>query len=474
MAYQTINPYTNELVKEYPFATDDEIEEALSKTYALYKKWRNDPVSTRTPVLHKLAQILRDEKDHFAKIMTVDMGKLYVESQGEVLLCADIAEYYADHAEEFLRPRQIASIAGDAQLENHPLGVLLAVEPWNFPFYQIMRIFAPNFAIGDPIILKHAAITPGSALAFEDAVRRAGAPDGSLVNLFLNYDQVSDVIADKRLQGVALTGSERGGTSVASEAGKNLKKSTMELGGIDAFIVAHDADMDAVNDIAPRARLYNAGQVCTSSKRFIVTENHYDEFLAELKKSFAAVKLGDPMDPNTTLAPMNSKKAKEKLQKQVDDAVAGGATLAFEHDPVDSDGQFFLPTILTDIKKDNPMYGKEMFGPVAQVYKVKDDDEAVELANDADYGLGGIVFAGTAEHGAELASRIETGQVYVNTFFSSLPELEFGGVKNSGYGRELGQTGLTSFVNQELVVKRDKPNTNEFGGLVLPFHLHEN
>ncbi|MDP0530197.1 aldehyde dehydrogenase family protein, partial [Lacticaseibacillus paracasei] len=215
--------------------------------------------------------------------------------------------------------------------------------------------------------------------------------------------------------------SERGGVAVAEEAGKHLKKTTMELGGVDAFIVAHDANMDDVKAIAPRARLYNAGQVCTSSKRFIVTANHYDEFLESLKAAFASVKMGDPMDPKTTLAPMNSRKAKEKLQKQVDEALTNGATAYYVHEPIDSDGQFFMPTILTDITKDNPAYGKEMFGPVAQVYKVADDDEAVALANDADYGLGGIVFAGSAEAGAELASRIETGMVFVNTFFSSLP-----------------------------------------------------
>ena len=473
MAYQTINPYTNELVKTYDEATPEYIEASLAQAQSLYKKWRNDPVSSRTPVLRKLAQLFRDETDSLAKVLTIDMGKLFGEAQGEVLLCAQIADYYADHAEELLAPRKIDSIAGEAQLENHPLGVLMAVEPWNFPYYQMMRIFAPNFAVGDPIVYKHAAITPASALAFEDAVKRAGAPAGSLTNLFLSYDQVGDVIADSRVQGVALTGSERGGVAVAEAAGKYLKKSTMELGGVDAFIVAHDADMKQVNAIAPRARLYNAGQVCTSSKRFIVTENHYDEFLAELKKSFAAAKLGDPMDPSTTLAPMNSKKAKEKLQVQVDEALKGGATAYFVHDAVDSDGQFFLPTILTDIDKSNPAFGKEMFGPVAQVYKVKDDDEAIELANDADLGLGGIVFAGSAEYGAQLASRMETGQVFVNTFFSSLPELEFGGVKKSGYGRELGHNGILSFVNQELVVKREEPNTNEFGGLVAAAHFNE-
>ncbi|KRO04580.1 MULTISPECIES: NAD-dependent succinate-semialdehyde dehydrogenase [Levilactobacillus] len=467
MAYQTTNPYTNEVVKTYEDATPEYVEESLAKAQKLYLKWRNDPVSSRIPVLHKLAQIFRDETDSLAKVLTVDMGKLIGEAKGEVILCAMIADYYADHAEELLKPRAIESIAGEAQLENHPLGVMMAVEPWNFPYYQMMRIFAPNFAVGDPIVYKHAAITPASALAFEDAVRRAGAPEGALTNLFLSYDQVSDVVADKRVQGVALTGSERGGVAVAKVAGEHLKKTTMELGGVDAFIVAHDANMTDVKNIAPRARLYNAGQVCTSSKRFIVTENNYDEFLASLKAAFSSVKMGDPMDPSTTLAPMNSKRAKEKLQAQVDEAIAGGATAYYVHEPIDDDGQFFMPTILTNITKDNPAYGKEMFGPVAQVYKVKDDDAAIALANDADYGLGGIVFAGSAEYGAELASRIETGMVFVNTFFSSLPELEFGGVKKSGFGRELGQSGIFSFVNQELVVKRDHPNEDETGGLVL-------
>lgn len=468
MAYQTINPYTNETIHTYENATNTDVEQALTNAQARYKQWRNDPVSSRTAVLQKLADHFRDQVDELATVLTTDMGKLFTEAKGEVLLCADIAEYYAKNAERLLAPRQIESIAGEAQLENHPLGVLLAVEPWNFPYYQMMRIFAPNYAVGDPIVYKHAANTPGAALAFEKAVIEAGAPADSLKNLFLSYDQVTDVIADKRVVGVALTGSERGGRSVAEAAGKNLKKNTMELGGADAFIVASDADMAQVNAIAPRARLYNCGQVCTSSKRFIVTENHYDEFLASLKQAFGNAKLGDPMDPQTTLAPMSSARAKEKLQQQVDAAIAAGATLYFRHDPVDSTGQFFLPTILTDITKDNPAYYQEFFGPVAMVYKVKNDQEAIELANDSDLGLGGIVFAGNKERGAEIASQIETGMVFVNTFFSTLPELEFGGVKLSGYGREMGESGILSFANQELVVKRDAPNDNEFGGLVAP------
>ena len=338
------------------------------------------------------------------------------------------------------------------------------VEPWNFPYYQIMRVFAPNFIVGNPMILKHAANTPGSAVAFEQLVKEAGAPEGSLINLFLNYDQVGTVIADPRVQGVALTGSERGGRAVAAAAGENLKKSTMELGGMDSFIVLPDANMDEVMKVTRQVRLYNAGQVCTSSKRFIVAENLYDEFLKRLGQEFASVKPGDPLDDATTLAPMSSAKAKHKLQQQVDEAIENGANLYQGNQPIDLPGQFFEPTILTDIKPDNPAYSTEMFGPVAQVYKVATEQEAIDLANDSQFGLGGIVFAGSKEHGAKVASQVETGMEFVNTFMYTLPELPFGGVKKSGYGREMSTLGLEAFVNEELIVAKDHPELDNLAG----------
>lgn len=317
------------------------------------------------------------------------------------------------------------------------------------------------------MILKHASNTPTSAQMFADVVAEAGAPKGSLTNLFLSYDQVTEAIDDPRVQGVALTGSERGGTAVASAAGKALKKNTMELGGMDPFVVLGDANMDDVNDIAWRARIYNDGQVCTSSKRFIVMDNVYDEFVENLKKKFAALKPGDPMDPKTTLAPMNTERAKNKLQKQLDGAIAAGAKVVYGNEPIDLPGQFFKPTILTDVTKDNPAYSEEMFGPIAVVYKVHSEQEAIDLANDNPYGLGGIVFAGDADHGAEVASQIETGMVFVNNFMSTLPEIPFGGVKLSGYGREMSHIGQMAFVNEQLIVKADKPNMNNLaGGLV--------
>lgn len=452
MAYKTINPYTNEVEKEFPNATDEELEAVLAKAHQLYLDWRNDSESLedRKAILHRVADILRERRTEYATIMSHDMGKLIGEAEGEVDLCADICDYYADKANEFLKPRTLETDAGKAYYIKQSTGVLVAVEPWNFPFYQIARVFAPNFIIGNPMILKDASNCPASAQAFADAVLEAGAPEGSLNNMFISYDQVAKAIADKRVSGVCLTGSERGGMSVAAEAGKNLKKTTMELGGNDAFIILDDADWDLVKEVAPQARLYNAGQVCTSSKRFIVMADKYDEFLEVLKDAFSAVRMGDPTDRTTTLAPLNSKSAKEKLEKQVELAVENGAKVYYGNEKVDLPGQFFMPTILTDITPDNPIFNQEMFGPVASVYKVNSEEEAIALANNSSYGLGNTVF-GEPEHAARVAAKIETGMSWINSGWASLPELPFGGVKNSGYGRELSELGFNAFVNEHLV-----------------------
>lgn len=452
MAYKTINPYTNEVEKEFPNATDEELEAVLAKAHQLYLDWRNDSESLedRKAILHRVADILRERRTEYATIMSHDMGKLIGEAEGEVDLCADICDYYADKADEFLKPRTLETDAGKAYYIKQSTGVLVAVEPWNFPFYQIARVFAPNFIIGNPMILKDASNCPASAQAFADAVLEAGAPEGSLNNMFISYDQVAKAIADKRVSGVCLTGSERGGMSVAAEAGKSLKKTTMELGGNDAFIILDDADWDLVKEVAPQARLYNAGQVCTSSKRFIVMVDKYDEFLDVLKDAFSAVRMGDPTDRTTTLAPLNSKSAKEKLEKQVELAVENGAKVYYGNEKVDLPGQFFMPTILTDITPDNPIFDQEMFGPVASVYKVNSEEEAIALANNSSYGLGNTVF-GEPEHAARVAAKIETGMSWINSGWASLPELPFGGVKNSGYGRELSELGFNAFVNEHLV-----------------------
>lgn len=452
MAYKTINPYTNEVEHEYSQATNDEIEKTLTAAHALYLKWRDgSELVERKRVITRLGELLRSKKHEMAEIMTRDMGKLIGESEGEVELCASFCDYYVQRADQFLAPTPIYTASGNAYVLHQATGVLMAVEPWNFPFYQIARVFIPNFLAGNPMILKDASNCPTSAQAFADLVKEAGAPEGSLTNMFIDYDQVGAIIADKRVQGVCLTGSERGGQAVATEAAKNLKKSTMELGGNDAFIVLPDADMDKLAAIIPAARLYNAGQVCTSSKRFIVPDNLYDEFLKRATEIFSNVKMGDPMDPATTLAPMNSEKAKNKLQKQVDLAVENGAKVVYGNQPVNLAGQFFMPTILTDISRDNPIFDQEMFGPVMSVYKYHDVQEAIDLANDSSYGLGNTVFGKNVSEARKVAAQIDTGMSWINSGWASLPELPFGGVKHSGYGRELAEQGFKSFVNDHLV-----------------------
>lgn len=451
MAYKTTYPFTGEVLKEYDNATEADLEEALETGHQLYKTWRDSPVADRAQALQKIADLMKERKDDLAKAMTYDMGKLLTEAQGEVDLCISIVEYYAKNGEKFMESVPVESPSGRAYYAKQSTGVIVAVEPWNFPLYQVVRVFAPNFIVGNPMILKHASICPTSAQMFADLTVDAGAPKGALTNLFVSYDLVTKAIHDPRVAGVCLTGSERGGASVAKEAGDALKKSTLELGGNDAFIVLDDADFEEVKKVSPGARLYNAGQVCTSSKRFIVMADKYDEFVENLKDAFSKAKIGDPMDPETVVAPLSSKSAQEKLQKQVDSAIAGGATLVHGNEPINGEGFFFQPTILTDITKDNPIYNQELFGPVASVYKVNSEQEAIDLANDSSYGLGNTIFSSNREHAQKVAEKIETGMSFINSGWTSLPELPFGGVKNSGYGRELSELGLDAFVNQHLV-----------------------
>lgn len=452
MAYKTIYPFTNEVLKEYENTTDAQLEEVLETAHLLYKKWRkDDQLETRKAQLHEVAAILRRDRDKYAEILTKDMGKLFTEAQGEIELCADIADYYADNADKFLEPTPLETDTGDAYYIKQSTGVVLAVEPWNFPYYQIMRVFAPNFIVGNPMVLKHASICPWSAQSFEELVNEAGAEKGSFTNLFVSYGQVSQIIADKRVVGVCLTGSERGGASIAEEAGKNLKKTTLELGGDDAFIILDDADWDELENVLFFSRLYNAGQVCTSSKRFIVLEKDYDRFKELLTKVFKTAKWGDPMDPETTLAPLSSAQAKEDVLAQIKLALDNGAELVYGGEAIDHPGNFVMPTIIAGLTKDNPIYYQEIFGPVGEIYKVASEEEAIEVANDSNYGLGGTIFSSNKEHREAVAAKIETGMSFINSGWASLPELPFGGIKNSGYGRELSELGFTAFVNEHLI-----------------------
>ncbi len=452
MAYQSINPFTNQKLKEYPPHTDEHIQNALDQAEQILKSDWPQQIDHRIEVLRKVAQKLREQKTELAKLMTLDMGKLIKQSEGEIESCAKIAEYFADHAKEFLAPVSYETELGEAWVEHHPLGIVMAVEPWNFPFYQLMRVFAPNCAIGNPVLAKHAGIVPQCAEAFEKLVLEAGAPRGVWINLFISSDQVQEIIADPRVQGVALTGSEGAGSAVAEQAGKYIKKSTLELGGNDVFIVLEDADLEKAIKIGCQARVNNSGQVCTAAKRFILHEKIADEFKAGMLKAFQELKIGDPLDPETTLAPLSSADALEKLTKQVDKAVAHGATVLTGGKPIEHAGNFYEPTILENISRDNPAWYEEFFGPVAQIYVAKDEDEIVSIANDSHYGLGGVIHSQDIERAKKLASRVETGMIWINWFTDTAPELPFGGIKNSGYGHELSIDGFREFTQKRLVV----------------------
>lgn len=453
MAYRTLNPFTEALVKDYSEHTDAQVEAALAKADALFHSdWSQSDMAPRLKVLGKLAELLTERSDDLVKAMATEMGKLAEQGAQEVELCAGIAQYYAENAAEFLKDKPIDSELGKAWVQYHPIGVLLAVEPWNFPIYQLIRVVAPAIAVGNPVMFKHAGIVPHCAELFEQACRDAGAPEGAVTNLYVSSDKISDLIGDDRIQGVALTGSEGAGSKVAARASEKLKKATLELGGSDVFVVLDDADIAAAAEIGAMARLMNAGQVCTAAKRFIVHEKVAGDFIKAFSLQMQGATMGDPMEASTTLGPLSSEDALKGLTEQVDEAVKKGAKPLFGAKRADRKGFFYEPTILTDITTDNPAYGQEFFGPVALLFVVADDDAVVKLANDSHYGLGGSIFSADIERAKTLASRIETGMVFINTATTSMPELPFGGVKRSGFGRELGDVGIKEFVNNKLVV----------------------
>jgi succinate-semialdehyde dehydrogenase / glutarate-semialdehyde dehydrogenase len=450
MPYQTINPFTEKLVKTFTEQTDEQLQSIISQAEDTYSDdWSKRSLADRKKILKNAVKIFREKREEFAQYITLEMGKLLTESRGEVDLSADILEYYADNAEAFLAPEKLKVSGGEAVVENAPLGVLFCIEPWNFPYYQLARVAGPNLMLGNTLIVKHAPNVPQCALAFEKLFLEAGAPKGTYTNVFISNEQAATVVADPRIKGVALTGSERAGSAVAAEAGKALKKSTMELGGADAFIVLGDADMDKAIEWAIFGRMNNAGQCCVAAKRFILEETIADEFLNRFKGELAKFVPGDPTDPKTTLAPLCTERALTLVESQIESAVKGGATVLLGGKRVDRPGYFLEPTILTNIKPENPVFHQEFFAPVALIFRVKNDDEAVKLANDSPYGLGGSVITKDIERGKRIARQIDTGMVFINQATWTAPDLPFGGVKNSGYGRELSDLGIGEFVNND-------------------------
>ena len=453
MAYRSTNPFTNTVEKSFDELNDQQLQSKVQAAQDCFDNtWRDQSFAQRKVVLKRAAALMRERQQSLAELATREMGKLIAQSAGEVALSAAIIDYYADHAEAFLAPEPLKTDNGHAVVESSPIGVLFGVEPWNYPYYQIARFAAPNLMAGNVVMVKHASNVPQCALAFEQLMHDAGLPAGGYTNLFISKDQVSAVIDDKRVRGVALTGSEAAGAVVAARAGQNLKKSTMELGGSDAFIVLEDADMALAVKQAVSGRMGNAGQACTASKRFIVLDAVADVFLEQFKAAMAGFKPGDPMAKETTLAPLSSADALDKLEKQVQTAVQNGAKLLLGGKRVaNTAGNFMEPTILTDIAEANPMFSEEFFGPVAMFFRVADEAAAVALANNSPFGLGGSVFTQDEERGRRVARRIDTGMVFVNSAAVSLPDLPFGGVKNSGYGRELSAAGIHEFVNKKLI-----------------------
>lgn len=441
--YAVVDPSTGELVKEYPTATDEQIEQAIAAAAKAHREWsRTTTVADRAALIRRVAELHEERKDDLAKIIQREMGKPLDQSVGEVEFSAAIYTYYADNAERFLADEPIDLLEGEgtALIRRSSVGVLLGIMPWNYPYYQVARFAGPNLVVGNTIVLKHAPQCPESAAALQQIFLDAGYPEGAYVNVYATNEQIAEAIADPRVQGVSLTGSERAGAAVAEIAGRNLKKVVLELGGSDPFIVLSADDLDATVDAAIDGRFENTGQACNAAKRIIVAENIYDEFLDKFTKKV--------LDKADGLAPLSSVAAAERLEGQVKRAVDEGAQLTTEGQ---RKGAFYPPGVLTNVTPDSQAYKEELFGPVATVYKVADEEQAVELANDTPFGLGSYVYTTDEEQAKRVADRIEAGMVFVNAVGAEGAELPFGGVKRSGFGRELGRFGIDEFVNKKLI-----------------------
>jgi succinate-semialdehyde dehydrogenase / glutarate-semialdehyde dehydrogenase len=448
--YAVVNPATGETLQTYPTITDAELDDAIGRADAAHRAWAaSSTVEERAGLLKRLAGLYNDQAQRLGEIIVREMGKPIEQAVGEVEFSAAIYEYYADNAASLMADEEIepAEGGGSAVVRRSSYGLLLGIMPWNYPYYQVARFAAPNLAIGNTILLKHAPQCPESAAAMEELFHEAGFPQDAYINIYATNDQIAEVIADPRVRGVSLTGSERAGAAVAEIAGRNLKKVVLELGGSDPFLLLGTDDLDAAVESAVGARLENSGQACNAAKRFIVVDELYDAFLEKFTAALTAVAPADPTAEGTTVGPLSSTLAAERLEEQVQRAVAQGAKLSGGG----REGNFFATGVLTGITPDNDAYHEELFGPVASVYRVSSEDEAVELANDTPFGLGSYVFTTDDEQALRVADRIDAGMVFVNAVGAEGAELPFGGVKRSGFGRELGRFGADEFVNKKLI-----------------------
>jgi len=441
---RAVNPATDETVETYEPATAADVEDALSRADEAFDAWRDRPIRERETHLERVAELLRERTDEYAELMTREMGKPIAQARAEVEKCAWGCEHYAQHASAYLSAEHHASPPGTtAKTVYDPLGVVLAVMPWNFPFWQVIRFAAPYLTAGNVGVLKHASNVPGCALALEQLFRDAGYPEGVFQSVLAPSELVDDVIADDRVQAATLTGSGPAGRAVASTAGDQLKKTVLELGG--------SADLETAAERGAWARNQNGGQSCIAAKRFVVVDDVYDAFLDRLVDETEALTVGDPLDPSTDVGPQASPRFLETLHDQVTASVEAGATVLTGGEPLDRDGAYYPPTILADVPANCPADSEELFGPVASVYRVADEDEAVAVANDTRFGLGASVWTTDHERGESLAREIDAGCVYVNQLVKSDPRVPFGGVGESGYGRELSAIGIQEFVNRKTV-----------------------
>jgi succinate-semialdehyde dehydrogenase/glutarate-semialdehyde dehydrogenase len=450
-SYAVVNPATGETVKEYSEISDDELRAAIDRCYQASKSWpASTSVADRAALVRKVGELHSERRQELAEIIVREMGKPIEQALMEVDFAAEIYGFYADNAEDLMADEPIKLLGGEgtAVIRRSPFGVLLGIMPWNFPYYQVARFAGPNLVIGNTILLKHAPQCPESAEAMQKIYDDAGFPEGCYENIYATNEQIEWVIADPRVHGVSVTGSERAGAAVASIAGKHLKKVVLELGGSDPFILLGTENVDEAATAAAEARLDNTGQSCNAAKRFIVVDELYDEFLEKFREKLEAAKPGDPTSEDTEVGPLSSQTAADRLEEQVKKAVANGAEILAGGK---RDGNFFEPTILTGIKPGDEASQEEFFGPVAQVYKVSSEEEAVELANQTPFGLGSYVMSTDKEQAERVADRIEAGMVYVNLVGADSPELPFGGFKRSGFGRELGRYGADEFVNKKLI-----------------------
>jgi succinate-semialdehyde dehydrogenase / glutarate-semialdehyde dehydrogenase len=449
--YAVVNPATGETVKEYPTISDADLEAAIGRADAAHRDWSaSSTVEERAALVRRVGELHAERRQHLGEIIVREMGKPIEQALGEVDFCVAIYDFYADNAAKLLADEPIDLLEGDgsAFVRRSSYGVLLGIMPWNYPYYQVARFAGPNLAIGNPILLKHAPQCPESAEAIEQMFHDAGFPKDAYINIYATNEQIETVIADPRVRGVSLTGSERAGAAVAEIAGRNLKKVVLELGGSDPFILLATDDLDAAVESAVGARLENSGQACNAAKRFIVVDELYDQFLEKFTGALTAVKPGDPTSSETTVGPLSSALATDRLADQVKRAVDQGATLVAGGD---REGNFFSTTVLTGITPDNDAYREEFFGPVAAVYRVGSEQEAVELANDTPFGLGSYVMTNDRDQALRVADKIDAGMVFVNAVGAEGAELPFGGVKRSGFGRELGRFGADEFVNKKLI-----------------------